>query len=276
MKRRSIFGFLSLSFAVSLAQAKTHFCFVPGIESGSDYSMERVPQELLALHDIPMKTFLFGFKGSVADRASALARELQSELNRDAEFRCHAVGYSMGGLVWRYAAHHRTVWVEGKVQAIENVLDSLTTFATPHAGTPLASLGYSILPSLGTSIFDLSEEGAVRFSNPASKDYSPELLGGRSFSFLSFIRQKADTRKIDEQIGFDLLTKELRRRGVDARNDGVVPVESQRFGRVLAELRLPHGYFVRDEGIQPSLPALYAKLWSYFNGQAPADFSDFQ
>jgi triacylglycerol lipase len=163
--------------------------------------------------------------GSVEVRARALA---DAVLALEAP-RVHLVAHSMGGIDARYAIAR--LGLTGRVA-------SLVTIGTPHRGTPLARLG-NLLPVAGlrravalagfeaAAIDALTPERMTRFNEEVPDD--PEVYYASVVASARWLRSNPALWTGHVLMG--------RSAGI---SDGVVPVESQRWGEVITELDADH------------------------------------
>lgn len=160
--------------------------------------------------------------GSIAERATALHDYLDSEPTiRDR--RVHLIAHSMGGLDCRYLI--------SSLKMASRVI-SLTTVGTPHRGTPLADVGTARLRGainlldrfkIPTGAFDdLTIERCHRF-NEVNRD-AP---GVRYFSIGGSVRVK--TFPPSSLLPTYCLMYDSSR-PTETANDGMVPIESARWG----------------------------------------------
>lgn len=162
---------------------------------------------------------------SVEERASALADAVRSL----PESRVHLVAHSMGGIDARYAI--------SRLDLHERVA-SLVTIGTPHHGTPLARLG-NFLPVAGLrrvaavagvradASDGLTPERMARFNEEV-----PDHPGVYYASVIASARWRSSHPAL--WTGHVLLGRSA---GV---SDGIVPVASQRWGEVIAQLDADH------------------------------------
>ncbi len=183
---------------------------------------------------------------SVAERAQALADYVEALPAR----KVNLVAHSMGGLDARYAIAHL---------GLARRVASLTTIGTPHRGTPVADLGLEtvaaplhldrLLGGLGvTAFFDLTTRRMTRF-NAETRD-------ARRVRYASVVSVARP-----EQGPVRALLRPthafLHRRAGD--NDGMVPADSQAWGKVLWRIDADHFAQVGwSEGFDA--PALYERL----------------
>lgn len=188
---------------------------------GMDY-FRSIPNALRAAgHHVPPPPSLPP-TGPIAQRAAALRDWLDAEpATRDR--RVHLIAHSMGGLDARYLI--------SRLNMADRVI-SLTTIGTPHRGTPLADVGTARLRAaivllekfkVPTGAFDdLTVERCHRFN-----DDTRDAPGVRYYSIAGKIRVKQFPPSSL------LATYYLMRdsaRPTETDNDGMVPVESARWG----------------------------------------------
>jgi triacylglycerol lipase len=161
---------------------------------------------------------------SVAHRAG----ELRDQVLRafpDSRIKVNLIAHSMGGLDARYAI--------AKL-GLDSRVASLITIGTPHRGTPMADassvLGMKVLALVaGTVGLDLA---GVKWMTAASAE--------------RFNREIEDADGVYYGSVVGRATRSLRgplRRYLDLRagdNDGLVPVDSQRWGELIAEVDADH------------------------------------
>ncbi|WP_152629746.1 lipase family alpha/beta hydrolase [Haliangium ochraceum] len=162
--------------------------------------------------------------GSIARRAEVLVEAVRA---LDAE-RVHLIAHSMGGLDARYAIARL---------GLSDKVASLVTIGTPHRGTPLARFGDLRVVSLLRRA--LARAG---FPDDASVDLTPE----RMAEFNAEVRDQpgvyyasvigcARLRSTNPALwaGWALMARA-------GTSDGIVPVSSQRWGEVIAEVFASH------------------------------------
>jgi triacylglycerol lipase len=183
---------------------------------------------------------------SVQVRAERLAELLRSL----PPGKVNVVAHSMGGLDARYAIARL---------GLAHRVASLTTIGTPHLGTPLADIGTGVLdlfhikrvlkPVITLDAFyDLTTERMAAFNR--------DVRDARQVAYLSIV-----ARVPRERGGMHPLLRPLHRwlveRGGD--NDGLVPVDSQRWGEVLREIEADHWAQIGWGG-DFDAPALFEEL----------------
>ena len=160
--------------------------------------------------------------GSIAERAADLKRYLKNR-TEVAERNVHLVAHSMGGLDARFMI--------SKLDMADRIL-SLTTIGTPHRGSPIADLvgaaappGFDqVVQSAGIDIkgiADLTTTACARFNN--------EVLDSPKVRYFSIASRFVPPRPFGVPVGVLGLTHEIVR-NKEGDNDGVVSVESARFG----------------------------------------------
>lgn len=240
------YPFLCLAFvAATSSYGKTYLCYVPGAGGGSDYALHKLPGELTA-RGVDAISFDNGKTGSVQEKAARLKTQVQERLFKDYEFRCHFFAYSQGGIVVRYALNHLFLEdpTEGTV-SFQKIAASFTTASTPHLGTPLARLGTSFFgPDFEEGLKQMSEEEMVRFNDPSYPDtYSPIVAKIATYSYRTFINSRSEARGNGERWGYEAIKSDLKKRGKNERNDGVVPTDHMIFGKLLNTFNNPHSFF---------------------------------
>ncbi len=162
---------------------------------------------------------------SVEERAAALARAVHA---LEAP-RVHLVAHSMGGVDARYAIAHL---------GLAERVASLVTIGSPHHGTPLARLGN--LPPVAGLRRAIARAG---ISSDASEWLTPERMAlfnadvpDHPRVYYASVVGRTPTEGANPLLraGRRLMA---RRAGS---SDGIVPVQSQRWGEVIAELDADH------------------------------------
>jgi triacylglycerol lipase len=166
---------------------------------------------------------------SVAFRAS----QLKQQIDGMTAPRVNIIAHSMGGLDARYAIARL---------GLDSRVASLTTIGTPHHGTPLADrstilLGdwarvRRILASLGTNVdglYDLTTRRMEEFNRLVLD--SPQVAYSSVIGFVN-----AETPIVNALLapGHAYLAR------IAGPNDGIVPADSQRWGKVLGEVFADH------------------------------------
>lgn len=241
-------------------------CFHVGAGGGSKLTLtEMIP--LMKERGIKWVPFTPGNVGTVVERAQIFTELLAEEMKDNADFKCHAFGYSMGGPVFRYAYHHLSVTVQGKKIPVKSIFKSLTTFSSPNYGTPLAGWLKRYAPEYSRGAEDLSEKNMHKFnSEEFPETYSPVPTEIPTFSYLTLVEKKEDAESFITRAGFQIIEKIYSDADLDPRNDGIVPLISQPFGKPLAAIKAEHGYFAHDLGLRPYAVDIYELQWNFLEG----------
>jgi triacylglycerol lipase len=186
---------------------------------------------------------------SIAQRA----RQLADQVRAIPASHVHIIAHSMGGLDARYAI--------SRLGLHARVL-SLTTLGTPHRGTPLADVGTAILGDrLGLSkilsTLGLGADGLFELTTARLARFNEEVPDAPDVAYhcvLSFIPEEPSQVNPILRAAWVF----LRERAGD--NDGLVPVTSQRWGRVLKEVHADHWAQI-GWSKEFDAPALYAEIW---------------
>jgi triacylglycerol lipase len=177
----------------------------------------------------------------IAERARQLARRIDALPAK----RVNLIAHSMGGLDARYALAR--LGLAGRVA-------SLVTIATPHRGTPLADLGTRLVgEGLGmrrlARALGLDVEAFYDLTTARMQSFNEEVRDARGVFYASVVAQ----------IGGLAVNPLLwpAHRYLHARsgpNDGMVPLASQIWGEVLAEVEADHwaqvGWSLRFDAAQ--------------------------
>jgi triacylglycerol lipase len=166
---------------------------------------------------------------SVAKRAAVLADAIRDVPER----KVNIVAHSMGGLDARYAI--------SKLHVSRRVA-SLTTIGTPHRGTPVADTATNVLgEKLGIRrILSSVGLGLDVFYNVTTNHMAvfnrdvPNARGVRYFSVTGAVGPGDSTVHSLLAASHDFLDKNA------GPNDGLVPVESQKWGKVLYQIHAGH------------------------------------
>jgi triacylglycerol lipase len=165
--------------------------------------------------------------GPVAVRAQQLAHRIEALSAK----RVNVIAHSMGGLDARYAIAR--LGLEGRVA-------SLITIGTPHRGTPLADLGTRVLGealglrrALGAAGIDTTAFYDLTTARMAS--FNDSVRDARGVWYASVVGWAA-TRRTNPLLwpAHHYLSR------LSGPNDGVVPLSSQAWGEVLAEIEADH------------------------------------
>jgi triacylglycerol lipase len=185
---------------------------------------------------------------SVAKRAAVLADAIRDVPER----KVNIIAHSMGGLDARYAI--------GKLHVAGRVA-SLTTIGTPHRGTPVADAGtYMLGEKLGIRrILGAVGLGLDAFYNVTTDHMAvfnrevPDARGVRYFSVVARVGKEDNAVHSLLAASHDFLDEHA------GPNDGLVPVDSQRWGKVLYEIEAGHWAQIGwASGLDA--PAFYEKL----------------
>ena len=185
---------------------------------------------------------------SIAKRAAVLADAI-----RDVEEKkVNIIAHSMGGLDARYAISK--LHLAGRVA-------SLTTIGTPHRGTPVADAGTQVLgETLGIrKILSSVGLGLDVFYNVTTDHMA---LFNRDVPDAPKVRYFSVTGEVgpeDNAVHSLLAASHEFLDGRAGPNDGLVPVESQKWGEVLYQIRAGHWAQIGwSSGLDA--PAFYEKL----------------
>lgn len=182
---------------------------------------------------------------SIEARARVLAEELAQLAHKD----IHVIAHSMGGLDARYAL----------ARTGARGVRSLVTVATPHRGTPLATLGarvgFTRVAGLERALLDLTPDRVLELS-----DVMGDVDGVRYASVVVAPREGAVHPLL-------VPTHRLLARWV-GENDGLVPVDSQAWGEVVAAVDTDHWGAVGWGKGAFDAPTFYASLVDHVTGLA--------
>jgi triacylglycerol lipase len=161
--------------------------------------------------------------GSIAERAADLKRYLNNRSEVEGQ-KIHLIAHSMGGLDARFMI--------SKLDMADRIL-SLTTIGTPHQGSPIADLvgvaappGFDqIVQSAGIDI-----KGIADLTTTACARFNQEILDSPKVRYLSIASSFEPPRVFGVPVGVLALTHDIVR-NKEGENDGVVSVESARFGQ---------------------------------------------
>jgi|GEM_PF-1538280 len=242
-------------------------CYIPGAGGGSTDAFSKFPQEL-EKRGIRFLTFDIGNVGTVVERAVKLALLMERELDKNPKFTCHFFAYSMGGPVSRYFYSHLELALKTGVKVdARSVMVSLSTFSSPHRGTPLADWLNRYAPRYAAGMDDLSEERMKAYNDPAFPEtYSPVPTTIPVFSFLTFLDNADQTKDFLGKFGFKVIWQTYANRGLDPHNDGIIPFISQAVGKVAMTVKAPHGFFSNDLGLRPWAPDVFEAQYHSLNG----------
>ncbi len=164
---------------------------------------------------------------SVAVRARQLARRIE-ELSAK---RVNIIAHSMGGLDARYAIARL---------GLSECVASLVTIGTPHRGTPLADLGSHVLgETLGLrrvlAAFGMEVAALRDLTTSRMAAFNEKVSDARGVWYASVVAHAAG-RSVHPLLWPTHRYLSLR----DGPNDGLVPLASQAWGEVVAELEADH------------------------------------
>ena len=262
---------LTVVLSASASWGAETICFIPGFGGGSDYNLKQVPAAVTA-SGIPMIAFEVGKRGTVEQKAQNLKGLLEAAWQKDPTLQCHFYGFSMGGVIERYFYHHVAAQhpTRGLLKGSQLAL-SMSSFGTPHRGTPISKLLGEFLPGVEPGGEELSEEKILKFNDPNDADfYSPVPQEVPFYSYRTFIKSADEAPVFIIKMGFQLVGNDLRSRGLDPSNDGVIPTASQGFGEIVSDLRVSHSYFSQVVGTGPQVDELYARHWAYIQANQSA------
>jgi triacylglycerol lipase len=163
---------------------------------------------------------------SVAERASRLVRVL-----RDFDGgRVNVIAHSMGGLDARYAISRL---------GLANRVVSLTTIGTPHLGTPLADLGTGLADLLQLKrvlrrVMKLDAFWDLTTTNMAA--FNRDVPNAKQVAYASVVARTPEGARMHPLLKPAYLYLSVS----SGANDGLVPVISQRWGDVMAEIEADH------------------------------------
>ena len=154
------------------------------------------------------------------------AAELTAAVRALGSGRTHLVAHSMGGLDARFAVTHL---------GLDAQVASLVTIATPHRGTPLADAGARLVR--GSRVLSASLGSVLDLTTERMRVFEAETPDVCTVQYASIAVSPGRGAR---GVGPWLLPtyRWLRRSAGD--NDGVVPLASQRRGRVLGHLHADH------------------------------------
>lgn len=254
------------------AEAADYFCYLPGANGLTTHVRQTLTRQLLK-EGLPFVAFDPGDIGTVQERTKVFMRAFSHLVQKDPDAKCHLFGYSMGGLISRYAYHHAKFQSEAGESAFKDRVLSLTTAATPHLGTPLAKILRRYWEAAAPGVEQLSEENVLPFSDPADAAYSPASKDLPVYSYRTVITRKEDADEPLVLIGFQLIWQDRRERGLNPLNDGIVPTDNQAFGEVLGDLNISHGYFHHQTGFEVPLASFMKAHWEFLTkGTKPLIF----
>jgi len=177
--------------------------------------------------------------------------------------RVDLIAHSLGGLDARYALAH--LGLAAKVR-------SLVTIGTPHRGTPLADLatnGPINLARKAIAAVGLRMHGVDWLATAALARFNDEVKDAPGVRYACVV---AGLRERGAPISLALAPAHAYLRRIAGPNDGLVPISSQYWGEVLAEIEADHweqvGWRVAMRGTFDAL-AMYAWVIERLN-ESPA------
>jgi triacylglycerol lipase len=156
------------------------------------------------------------------------ARQLAEQIKYLPAERVNIVAHSMGGLDARYAL--AALGVAPKIA-------SLTTISTPHRGTPLADLSVSLLGRGALARLGLSLDAWKDLTTERMAIFNRKVENVPGVEYGCFV---ATARRGVSGVNALLVPAYLFLHQRAGENDGVVPAESQRWGRVWGEIDVDH------------------------------------
>ncbi len=286
---------LSLVFILS-AQAKEYLCYVPGGAGLSDYMSYEI-RNSLEQRGVPFVAFNARAWGTVEERARFVILEFENFLKVDPEAQCHLFGFSMGGVTIRYAVNHLNFRnVSGIEEAFRSRVLSMTSFSTPHFGTPAANILNDFPEFLRPGLEQLSTTNIKRFNDPKSATYSPVVPGIPFYSYRNFVAEDEEIPEGPQRLSYAYITTFyfLSFKFEWAMNDGLVPTKSMEFGQLLdarnlyayglapsqqivedstprerreksGDFRYPHEFYSQDLGLDIDAADVFAAHYAFLN-----------
>ena len=161
----------------------------------------------------------------------ARAKQLAAAIEALPHERIDLIAHSLGGLDARYALAHL---------GLDKRVRSLVTVGTPHHGSPIADLvmqgpigwAHKLLRAIGLPVEAvewLSTESLARFNREV-----PDAPGVRYACVVGGMHRP------DSIIPLPLIAAHAYLKRVSGTNDGIVPVSSQYWGEVMAEIEADH------------------------------------
>lgn len=165
--------------------------------------------------------------GSVPERA----RELVAAIEALPHPRIDLIAHSLGGLDARYALTHL---------GLARRVRSLVTVGTPHHGTPLADLavnGPLAWPRKIVGALGLPLSALEWLSTESLAKFNAQVLDVPGVRYTCVV---GGMHRPDSFVPFALVPAHAYLRKVAGANDGLVPIASQYWGEVLAEIEADH------------------------------------
>ena len=174
-----------------------HIYLIPGFFGFSDlggityfHHVREVLTELLAQHDIQANVHYVGTlpTGSIRRRALKLYEHIHATAGQD-EHPIHLIGHSTGGLDARLFNTPTANLLKGvDVRPYAERVQTLTTVATPHLGTPLAAFFDSLLGQRLLYLLSMGTVYAMRFGK---------------FPLAALFQVVGIITKLDDKLGFE-------------------------------------------------------------------------
>lgn len=232
---KNLILFLSLFSSTYLLNSKEYLCYVPGGAGLSDYMHHTVGGELKS-RGIPFVAFNAGPWGSVEERSARVINDFQKLLDKDPKAECHLFGYSMGGLVLRYSVNHLSYRARnGRQVAFKSRIKTMSSFSSPHHGTPAANVLNDFPEILRPGLEQLSLKNIQRFNDEKYNEYSPVVKGIPFYSYRNFVAEDEEIPDFSQRISYAYIVSYyvLHLKFPWSMNDGLVPTRSMEFGEVL-------------------------------------------
>lgn len=175
--------------------------------------------------------------GAIEKRAEQLAEQVRAIGSP----RVNVIAHSMGGVDARFALARL---------GLADKVASLTTVGTPHRGTPLADIGSRVLGRLARSSFLGGVHGAT---TKRMKRFNGDVEDVRGVGYFSVTASTRDVSKL-------LLPGWAFLHGMAGENDGIVPLESQRWGELIEQVDADHWAQIGWGSHPFDAPDFYARL----------------
>jgi hypothetical protein len=241
MGKHILLGFLL--FFSQAAKAESTICYVPGAQGLRMSFISELREYFKDRPGVAIVPFDVGRRGDVQTRAARFLTLFEAQLKENPDFKCHLMAYSMGGVLTRYAFAKLKLVVNQKEYQWPDVIQSFSTFASPHGGTSVADLIGEFFPDLrGRGLESVSERSMALVNDPRNLDYwvFPAIP---SYSYRTYIDNREQAYNVVYKMAHEYILKDSQMRGIDGRNDGLVPYRLQGFGQVLADFTAPHSFF---------------------------------
>lgn len=237
---------------------KSHFVFLSGLFGGdSPFILKTLPAKLKA-RGIDFTCVVPLPKAEIWDAAIDADRFIKSQIVPKFGPNIHLLGHSMGGLIGRYLISH--VWDEKSYE-----IRSFTSLSTPHLGTPLGTgVNPLLMNFIHPAIDDMGFQGVQKFNVSGSPQYSPPHPLIQNYSWGAMIPSMFKAGDFVSWYGWTKMKESLAKSGQDTRNDGVVPLFSQVFGRYLGTLEVNHKYFSLESSYKsPDVVSFYENHFKF-------------